>query len=50
MTTDESKAKSFGACVIFLAFTAVIVTAPWWAPIVHSMTEPKPIVVVECGR
>lgn len=50
MSADESKAASFGACVIFVALLAVILTAPGWMPIVDAMLEPKPIVVMECAR
>lgn len=50
MSTDESKAQSFGACVILAAFIAILVTAPKWMPLLDAMLEPKTIVVMDCKR
>lgn len=50
MTTDESKYESCCATLILLAAIAAIVTAPWWAPKLDAMLEPKTIVVMECAK
>jgi len=48
--TDESKYESACITLVFAAFIAAIVTAPWWGPVVDGITEPKPIVVMECAK
>lgn len=48
--TDESKAESFGALIIFLFFVAAVVTMDRWIPVVKDMVMPGKIVVVECTR
>lgn len=50
MMSDESKAEALKAIVCFLVCVAVVVTVPWWGPIVDAAVHPAPIVVVECAR
>lgn len=50
MSSDESKAESFAACLILVTVVSILVSAPWWMPIVRAMVEPKTIVVMDCKR
>lgn len=48
--SDESKAESFCTLLIFVTVVSILVSAPWWMPIVGAALEPKTIVVMECAK
>lgn len=47
--TDESKAESLYAVLVWIGICIVLVTAPTWAPLIDDAMEPKPV-LVECKR